>query len=125
MQVALCEKNLYDSNFINTATDQQLNLEFCRYLSENFDDENSILNDDVRDFVLRETVRNSETGRLVMPCVWLSNVIHKISPNYKLAYSILMTNLKKLKKSPLKLKQYDDVIAQQKVVHNRSCERSS
>ncbi len=114
LDTMLQDKNLQALNHIETATTEQLNSEYCEYLNCDLDDQNSILNDEMRDFILRETYQCPKTKRLVMPCLWKFPVIHKISQNYNLAYNILMANIKKLKKNPDRLKQYNEVISQQK-----------
>ncbi|XP_066946894.1 uncharacterized protein [Macrobrachium rosenbergii] len=53
----------------------------------------------------------SDSGRLIMPCLWKKEIAPLLSPNYNLAKSILNSQRKKL--SPEKLKEYDEVIHQQ------------
>ena len=61
--------------------------------------------------VLEQIERDEVTGRLVVPALWKDDVQHLLSPNYKLAHSILKSNTSRLSKP--KLLEYDKVIREQ------------
>ena len=63
-------------------------------------------------FVIENSYRNDE-GRLVVPALWNSSVLHRLPNNYKLATKVLESVYKKLKADPVKLLQYDNEIKNQ------------
>ena len=67
---------------------------------------------ELRKFVLREAYFNNE-NRLVLPALWNEDLIDCLPNNFSLANSILHSNLKKLRTTPEKLTQYNEVIKQQ------------
>ena len=73
----------------------------------------SNLNIDLCEFMIENTVRDSDTGRLLVPLPWNPKVKHLMDDNFKLAKKILDHNIKKLKRDETKLVQYNDVIAKQ------------
>ena len=71
------------------------------------------LNIDLCNFTLEHTVKDSESGRLVIPLPWDPKVIHMMDDNFQLSKKILDHNVRKLKKNHEKLQQYNAVIDQQ------------
>ena len=57
---------------------------------------------------LLESVKRSDTGRLIMPLLWNAKVKHLLGHNFDLARNILYSNLKKLKKNTENLYLADD-----------------
>ena len=101
-------------NLIEKAGDEILNSSFSKYLhKEDPCDENEVaLNERLTKFVLSRAKRASD-GRLEMPILWNSAVSHCLGNNYNLARQALMSNLKKLKKTPHHLKMTNDVFVEQ------------
>ena len=63
--------------------------------------------------MIEHTVRDTQTGRLLVPLPWNPNVKHLMDDNFKLAKKILDHNVKKMKKDETKSVQYNEVIAKQ------------
>ena len=76
------------------------------------EDESNLTNDQLTEYVLQVTERD-ENGRLVMPLLWNNKIAHLLGTNYKLAKSILHSNLNKLKQNSDKLLMYDSVVKDQ------------
>lgn len=64
------------------------------------------------DYVLDSAKRTSD-GRLILPLLWNPAIKDHLSKNYKLAWSMLMSNLKKLSSTPDGLDQVDQVFREQ------------
>ena len=77
------------------------------------DELNSETNLKLVEFVLKNIKRDSD-GRFIIPLCWNNKNFHLLARNYKLALSILNSNLKKLGKRPELLKMYNQVISDQK-----------
>ena len=80
----------------------------CAYLDQHdVDDQYCKANDDVIDFILNNTDRNTE-GRLIMPLPWNPECKHLLGRNFNLSKSILQSNFRKLSRDD-KLRMYDQV----------------
>ena len=88
----------------------------CQNLLNICDEKNDAVETDTNvqliDFVLSNT-KYEDDGRLIMPLLWNNKNSHLLSKNYKLATKLLQSNLDRLKRDPVKLKMYDDVIREQ------------
>ena len=73
----------------------------------------SDLNVELCDFMLKNAVRDDQSGRLVMPLPWNPQVKHLIDDSFHLAKQVLDHNVKKLKKDEQKLIQYNEVLSKQ------------
>ena len=99
-----------------TATEQMLEQKCNSYLNvdEPFTESSvSGLNEDLCDFTIEKTVRDSESGRLILPLPWNPHNKHLMDNNFNLAKTILDHNVCRLKNDSVKLTQYDEVIAKQ------------
>jgi hypothetical protein len=99
--------------FINNSVSDELNRVFRAYLSEEPDETYCTENEDIYAELIDKSYQDPVTNRLVMPCIWDQNLVNSITRNFSLSKCILFSNLKKLQKSTLKLKLYDDVIQEQ------------
>ncbi|KAA0185479.1 hypothetical protein HAZT_HAZT004531 [Hyalella azteca] len=63
-------------------------------------------------FVQTRTERD-ESGRLIMPLLWNDRSSALLSNNYELAKCVLKSNFKRFRHDHARLKQYDDVFAEQ------------
>ena len=70
------------------------------------------INKELAEYVLNNIERDS-SGRLIVPCLWNSNVEHLLPKNYYLAKNILDSTKSKLIDNKAKFIQYDEVINKQ------------
>lgn len=113
---ALEQKIELDESKIDTATDEVLNDICSSYLNLEVcapDQKESDKNINLIKYVIDNTQRDSQSGRLIMPALWNQEVNHLLSTNLQLAKSVLQSNLKKYSKDMIKFKQYDQVIKEQ------------
>ena len=99
-----------------TATEQMLEQKCNSYLNvdEPFTASSvSELNEDLCDFTIENTVRDTDSGRLNLPLPWNPHNKHLMDNNFNLAKKILDNNVCKLKNDAVKLTQYNEVIAKQ------------
>ena len=99
-----------------TATKQMLEQKCNSYLNvdEPFTESSvSELNEDLFDFTIKNTVHDTESGRLILPLPWNPHNKHLMDNNFNLAKKILDHNVCKLKNDSVKLTQYDKAIAKQ------------
>ena len=84
-------------------------LNICDHMNDEVETETNVK---LVNFVLDNTTYDGE-GRLVMPLTWNNKNSHLLSQNYALSHKLLQTNLEKLRKDPVKIKMYNDVIKEQ------------
>jgi hypothetical protein len=99
-----------DSNFVDENTLQSV----LNYETQLSPKKFSELDIELIRYLVVNTGRDIETGRLIMPCLWNKKLEHLLPNNFHLANCILKSVLKKYKKEPLKLEAYDKVIIEQK-----------
>lgn len=102
---------------LQTATDSILETQCSLYLDcdETIDESSVEVNNKLSAHVLKNTTRE-ETGRLVMPLMWNSEVQHLLGHNYNVSKQILKSNFRKLSKDPIKLKLTDNVFREQEAL---------
>ncbi len=113
MSNALSMERNNEHDCIMESSGEDLSYYYDSYLNYPVDDSISIMNSDIKDFILKESYIDEVTGRITMPCIWHDNLKHLIANNFKLSERILYSNIKRLQKSPEKLKLYDNVIRDQ------------
>lgn len=100
---------------LQKATKQILN-NSCQYVTnydpQSYDNDSSELNQKLVKLCLDNTTRDVN-GRLVMPLLWNSKISHLLGQNYNLSYTILMSNLKKLKENSKFLQLMDETLKEQ------------
>lgn len=77
--------------------------------SQTFSEGSVEINTELVRYLLSNTLRSSD-GRLIMPLLWNGKVKHLLANNFKLARSILNSNLKKLLKNTINLELMDSNI---------------
>ena len=111
----LNEKGEIIESELENAADEILNHSYKYYVNYDdtcYEEENSEINTQLVQYCLDNTYSNEE-GRFVMPLLWNSKFCHLLGTNFKLAKLILKSNLKRLKKNPIKLKLMDETIKEQ------------
>ena len=108
---------LNPENDFNNVSSEQLNnnmneIIYTDPLPINTDPQSTEENIDLINFALDNTVRKSD-GRLQIPLFWNGAIKHQLSQNYRLAFSMLNTNLKKLRNTKNGLQQINDVFLEQ------------
>ena len=110
------ERNYKIINTVDCATDSKdaglLDDELNKFLCLDYES-NSDLSEKDKELIeyLIKNCNVNDSGRLVVPALWNSDVIDRLPNNYNLAYNILQSSTKKLNES--QLFQYDEVIQQQ------------
>ena len=85
-----------EDEFLENKCDTYLNKEIIQ------NDDDVDLNNELVQYLLNNTER-TEDGRLVMPLLWNDKVKHLLAHNFKLAKSVLLSNIKKYSKDETKL----------------------
>ena len=100
---------LYESNF-DVLNDKCL----VSLKSSDLDDQNSddVINNELIQAVFSET-KQKENGRLVMPILWNPQCSHLLGSNFELAHTVLLSNVKKLRKNPSHFAMVDNVFREQ------------
>ena len=98
-----------DSNFVDENTLQSV----LNYETQLSPKKFSELDIELIRYLVVNTGRDIETGRLIMPCLWNKKLEHLLPNNFHLANCVLKSILKKYKKEPLKLEAYNNVIVDQ------------
>ena len=95
-------------------TNEQLNfiLDNCLNLYDEPNSDFSELDHSLFDHVV-DSIERDEEGRLIVPALWDADVEHLLAKNFKLARSILMSTINKLRNNCEALAQYDEVIQEQ------------
>ena len=83
------------------------------YENDQFNDNVAEIDRTLVQFVLENTTRAGDTGRIIMPLMWNADGASRISNNFALSKAILNSNFKKYKNSKDKLLLYDSVLKEQ------------
>ena len=105
-------KNDFEYTSLENLNDNLNNIIYTDPTPINPNPERTDQNLNLINYALDNTTRNSD-GRLVIPLFWNPAIKHQLSQNYKLAFSMLNSTLKKLKSTKDALKQVNDVFLEQ------------
>ena len=108
------DKAIVNKHIIDESTYEQLNNLYEQFVGSYEKNDDSSTTEDNKlliSNILESISRDPTTGRLIVPALWKKDIEHLLSPNFKLASSILKSNAKRLSKD--KLIEYNNVIAEQ------------
>ena len=89
------DEEIGEVKFQNVAKNmlEKICCETLNFDTENYPDESVEKNEEIINYVLKNTTRNEE-GKLVMPLIWNNKVSHLLAKNRNLAVQILRANFK-------------------------------